>query len=675
LTRSIQKQLTRHHLTFGGLLVSVLILSAVSLSSIYSYLLFHSLAELFSIVIACCIFILTWNSRPFLTNNYLLFIGLSSLFIGLFDLLHMLAYKGMGVFPGNSPNLPTQLWIAGRYLQTAVMLLAPFLFRIRLSSRFTIVILSVISTSLILCIFVFDVFPICYVEGAGLTPFKIGSEYLLITALAVSVLLLIKIKDTFEPPVFHLLVGSSVLFAIAELAFTSYLGVYDTANLLGHLIRIVSFYLLYKAIVVTGIVSPFELIFRELRQSKQKIEQYNTGLELQVAERTKELTRSNLLLQREINERRQAEQHILRKISQLGALRAIDISIATSFDLNATLDVIVQQACIELKVEACSILLYNQNNNILSYGAGVGFRTATITGSNIPLGYGITGQAASQKILVEIPDLTTHQRFLRPDLVNNEKFVSYVGAPLIAKGKIKGVLEIFSRAKNTTDKAWYQFLETLADQAAIAIDNATLFHELESTNINLSRAYEATMEGWVKALDLRDKETENHALRVAEITVQLARIMGFEEKKLIHVRRGALLHDIGKIGIPDNILHKPGPLNKEEWNSMRQHPVHAYKMLSPIQYLHDALDIPYCHHERWDSTGYPRGLNKIEIPLAARIFTVVDVWDALCSDRPYRSAMPEADVRSYIRNQAGKQFDPEIASVFLDIPPHMLAGI
>jgi putative nucleotidyltransferase with HDIG domain len=641
----------------------------------HNYLLFHSLAELFTIVIACSVFILTRNSRHFLTNNYLLFLGLSSPFVGLFDLLHMLAYKGMGVFQGNDSNLATQLWIAGRYLQTTLLLIAPFLFRIRLNPLFTIVILSLLSASLLLCIFVFQIFPACYIEDSGLTPFKIGSEYFFISVICISIALLNRIRDQFEPPVFHLLIGSSVLFAMAELAFTSYLGVYDSVNLLGHLLRIVSVYLLYKAIVVTGIVNPFDLIFRELQQSKHRIEQYSNSLELKVIERTRELTQSNLLLQQEIDERRLAEQHILRKVSQLGALRSIDLSITTSFDLDSTLKIIAQQTCNELKMEACSILLYNRQNNMLAYAAGIGFRTESITESNIPLGHGITGQSASDKRMVEIQDITTHTTFLRHDLIHNEQFVSYVCAPLIAKGNLKGILEIFSRTKKKTNKPWHDFLETLAGQTAIAIDNATLFHELESTNLSISKAYEATMEGWIKALDLRDKETENHTLRVAEMTVQLARIMGVEESLLVHIRRGALLHDIGKIGVPDNILHKPGPLNKAEWNLMRQHPVHAYKMLSPIKYLRDALDIPYCHHERWDSTGYPRGLKENEIPLAARIFAVVDVWDALCSDRPYRAAMSPEDVLSYIDMQAGRQFDPKIASVFIDVHHLVQTGI
>lgn len=185
------------------------------------------------------------------------------------------------------------------------------------------------------------------------------------------------------------------------------------------------------------------------------------------------------------------------------------------------------------------------------------------------------------------------------------------------------------------------------------------------TNTELVLAYDTTLAGWSKALDMRDKKTEGHTLRVTEITLRLARIMGMKEDELVHVRRGALLHDIGKMGIPDSVLLKPGLLNNEEWEIMRKHPVYAYELLSPIAYLRPALDIPYCHHERWDGTGYPRGLKREDIPLAARVFAVVDVWDALRSDRPYRPAWPEEKVREYLRSQAGTLLDPKVVEVFL----------
>ncbi|HEX7619845.1 MAG TPA: HD domain-containing phosphohydrolase, partial [Anaerolineales bacterium] len=187
-------------------------------------------------------------------------------------------------------------------------------------------------------------------------------------------------------------------------------------------------------------------------------------------------------------------------------------------------------------------------------------------------------------------------------------FVSYYGVPLIAKGQIKGVMEVFNRTAIEPDSEWLDFLNSLAGQTAIAIENSTLFENLQRSNSELNMAYDATIEGWSHALDLRDKETEGHTLRVAEMTVEIALTIGLDEDELVQVRRGALLHDIGKMGVPDGILLKPGPLTAEEWVVMKKHPTYAYEMLLPIRYLHPALNIPYCHHEKWDGTGYPRGL-------------------------------------------------------------------
>jgi putative nucleotidyltransferase with HDIG domain len=201
----------------------------------------------------------------------------------------------------------------------------------------------------------------------------------------------------------------------------------------------------------------------------------------------------------------------------------------------------------------------------------------------------------------------------------------------------------------------------------VAVDNAALFDELQRANADLRMAYDTTLEGWSRALDLRDRDTEGHTRRVAELTVRLARAVGVREADLVHIWRGALLHDIGKIGIPDSILHKPGPLTDEEWEVMRRHPVYAYELLSPIEFLRPALEIPYSHHERWDGTGYPRGLRGEQIPLSARIFAVVDVYDALTSERPYRSAWPPGRALAYIREQAGTQFDPRVVEAFVHL--------
>jgi len=245
-------------------------------------------------------------------------------------------------------------------------------------------------------------------------------------------------------------------------------------------------------------------------------------------------------------------------------------------------------------------------------------------------------------------------------------------APMLAKGKLYGVLELFSYSKLKPDEEWMEFLSTLATQAAIAIDNFNLYTDLQRSNLELSMAYDATIEGWSHALDLKDKETEGHTRRVTEWTTKLARLAGLSDIDIAHIRRGALLHDIGKMGIPDNILHKAGKLTNEEWELMHQHPIFAYNMLHPIVFLRPALDIPYCHHEKWDGTGYPRNLKGTDIPYAARLFAVIDVWDAVTSDRPYRKAWSTKKALDYIKSESGKHFDPESVSLFLRLEEELI---
>ena len=356
---------------------------------------------------------------------------------------------------------------------------------------------------------------------------------------------------------------------------------------------------------------------------------------------------------------------VLRRLQNISALSEIDRAITSSFDLNITLDTLISQIIMQLDVDAADVLLLNASTQTLEFFSGQGFRTKTIERSKLRLGQSNAGRAALERVLVQVSNLQDPSNVLFTQLLVDENFVNYFGVPLIAKGQVKGVLEIFHRTPFKPDDEWLEFLKSMAEQAAIAIDNAMLFDSLTRSKMELFQAYDDTIEGWSQALDLRDKETEGHSVRVAENTVTLARLFGLDNDELMQVRWGALLHDIGKMGVPDNILLKLGPLVKEEWKLMKKHPSLAYEMLSPIRYLRLALDIPYCHHEKWDGSGYPRGLKGEEIPLAARIFAVVDVWDALTSDRPYRKAWSQEKANQYIQDGAGTCFDPQVVKKFL----------
>jgi putative nucleotidyltransferase with HDIG domain len=354
-----------------------------------------------------------------------------------------------------------------------------------------------------------------------------------------------------------------------------------------------------------------------------------------------------------------------RQLQHLASLRAVDMAINTILDLRVTLGILIDHIVSQLKVDAVNILLINSKTQTLYHAASSGFHSDLVKSTRLYIGDSLAGQAIRTRTTIHIPNLADSKIVQRTSLLTEEGFVTYFGVPLIAKGQIKGVLETFHRSPIEPDPEWRNFLETLAGQAAIAIDNSVLFEELQQTNLNLSLAYDATIEGWSKALDLRDKETEGHTLRVTEMTVQLADLLGISPTDLVHIRRGALLHDIGKMGVPDSILYKPGPLAEEEWVIMRRHPEFALDMLSPISYLRQALDIPYGHHERWDGSGYPRHLPGDQIPIAARIFAVVDVWDALISDRPYRKAFTKAAAADFIRKNSGELFDSHVVEIFL----------
>ncbi len=417
----------------------------------------------------------------------------------------------------------------------------------------------------------------------------------------------------------------------------------------------------YKIVFAGDVIPPaYEVAIRRADGTERLIETRMTFLST-AGRRTATLSTT-----RDITERKGAEEKIRRQLEHLTALSNIDQIITAVFDLRLSLSEILNHVTLELGVDAADILILTPNTQILEYVAEHGFRTQAIKHSATRLGQSYAGRVALERQLIHIPNLRDDPEALSlQTIAAGDNFVCYYGVPLIAKGRVGGVLEVWHRTAMEPDADWLDFLNTLAGQTAIAIENATLFESLQRANSELAIAYDATIEGWSRALDLRDKETEGHSLRVTELTVKLARTFGFNEADLVQVRWGALLHDIGKMGVPDEILLKPGPLTDEEWVTMKKHPDFAYEMLVPIRYLRLALDIPYCHHEKWDGTGYPRALKGEQIPLAARLFAVVDVWDALNSDRPYRLAWPTEQVRQYTQQQAGFHFDPRIVEAFL----------
>ena len=378
----------------------------------------------------------------------------------------------------------------------------------------------------------------------------------------------------------------------------------------------------------------------------------NAELDRRVEKRTAELLKA----------KRQIEQQFFR----IQALRENDLAILGTTDMRVALRTIAEQAKTQLRVDLISILLFNSPLLVLEAAVVIGAHTPELQNARVHLGETLIGRSALERHTLAFPDLSATLAIPQEDKwAQIEKLQACYSVPLIAKGNVVGVLFLGNRTGLQPDQEWLDFLDTLAGQAAMAIDSIKAFEDLQRSNYELALAYNRTIEGWSHALDLRDRETKDHTSRVTETTIMLARMAGMSEMEIMHVKHGSLLHDIGKMGIPDSILLKENPLSDEQWGIMRKHPEYAYEMLFPIEYLRPALDIPYCHHEKWDGTGYPRGLKGEEIPLAARLFAVVDVWDALCSDRPYRKGWSEEKVREYIRLQAGTHFDPQAVDLFL----------
>src|SRR5271157_2116049 len=377
-----------------------------------------------------------------------------------------------------------------------------------------------------------------------------------------------------------------------------------------------------------------------------------------------------IAVKEDITERKQAEKQLEGYAHNNATLYDLSQKILINSDLDKIYDDIHQavqnlMACDtfviallnEAKQEIAEVFLWDQDRRWPS--------------EHHPAGQGLTGYIISSGKPLRVNEWDESHTELTDSIIfgyTMEHTRSVLAVPLFQTGgQCFGMVSVQSYSSNAYTAEHEQLLVTLANQVSRAMENTQLFNDLRRSHVELSKAYDATIEGWSRAMDLRDKETEGHTQRVTELTLSMVRSMGFAEEEMTHIRRGALLHDIGKIGVPDGILYKTDELTQKEWEILRQHPTYAYEMLSPISYLKPALDIPYCHHEKWDGTGYPQGLKGEQIPLAARIFVVVDVWDAVTNNRPYRSAWSKEQALDYIKQQSGKHFDPQVVDVFLQL--------
>ena len=367
-------------------------------------------------------------------------------------------------------------------------------------------------------------------------------------------------------------------------------------------------------------------------------------------------------------ERADLYEKIEKQLNRLESLHAIDQAITSVFDIKVIFKIILDQVNKELEVDATDIFVLNSTSNMLECISNVGFRDSSgVRNTKLPLTTSIAGKVLLENKKFSIPNLDEEPLPFIQRKLSFEDFKAYYAHPLAVKGEVVGVIEVFFRRPFYPDGDWLVFFEALVTQAAVAYDSYRRYSELQRVQQNITSSFRSTLETWSKSLELHQIESHDHIRRVTDQTLQLSRAMGLDEREMPDIERGALLHDIGKIGIMDNILQKKGALTEVEWAEIKRHPQIARDLLSNVKMLENAMDIPYCHHENWDGSGYPQGLNGEEIPLPARIFAVVETFDALTSPKPYRKAWSKNEAIKYLKDEKGKKFDPEIVDRFLKI--------
>lgn len=365
-------------------------------------------------------------------------------------------------------------------------------------------------------------------------------------------------------------------------------------------------------------------------------------------------------------ERANLYQKTEKQLKRLESLHAIDQAITSVFDINVIFKIILDQVNKELDVDAADIFILNPASNMLECAGIIGFMDRGMRYTKLPLTTSIAGKVLLENQKNFISNLDEEPLLFIRNKIQIEKFKGYFAHPLSIKGEVVGVMEIFFKKPFYPSEEWIGFFESLSTQASVAYDSYRKYTDLQRMQQNVTSSFRLTLETWSISLELHDIESHGHIRRVTDDTLKLARDYGVAEEDLLNIERGALLHDIGKIGIMDNILQKKGTLTDKEWIEIKRHPQIARDLLSNVKMLEDAMDIPYCHHENWDGSGYPQGLKGEEIPLPARIFAVVETYDALTSARPYRKAWSKQETIKYLQEEKGKKFDPAIVDRFLN---------
>jgi response regulator RpfG family c-di-GMP phosphodiesterase len=365
-------------------------------------------------------------------------------------------------------------------------------------------------------------------------------------------------------------------------------------------------------------------------------------------------------------EKEGAEAELKRRLAELESLYKISTTLRIADTQVGMLKILLTETLQALNTDAGAIWYYEKTEGKL-FVAEANSWYSVFREDCVEPGQGIIGTVYSSGKPYISKDYHADSQASKKLMSNVPQGWGGVCLPIHAAEAVVAVIDVSVPQPREISPEDLKLLSSIAEMAGIAMQRITLFEELQASEAALVSAYHETIKGWANALELRDQETEGHSERVTEITLELAQKMGIKDEQLIHIYRGSLLHDIGKMGVSDTILLKPGSLDEREWEIMRQHPQYAYDLLAPIEYLKPALNIPYCHHEKFNGSGYPRGLKGDEIPLEARIFAVIDVYDALTSDRPYRLAWSKKDALKHIEKESGTHFDPQVVKLFLEL--------
>ncbi|MBL0226510.1 MAG: HD domain-containing protein [Geobacteraceae bacterium] len=612
--------------TGNALVVFIFIALALvlTLSSLYSYNLFHSMAELFCIIIAASIFVIAWNTRKLSTNPYLLFIGISYLFVAFLDLIHTLSYKGMGVFEISGANLPTQIWIAGRYLQGISLLAAPFFIDRKLKAVPVFIVYSSITLTLLLLIFS-GLFPDAYVTGSGLTTFKVTSEYVVSLVIAAAIVFLWRKKEYFDRPILILLTWSFISAIAVEMSFTLYTDVYGYSNLLGHLFKIASYYLIYAAIVKTNLKKPYESLTMEIEHRK-KFEE--------------ELRLSNTKLIDLYN--------ASSRLNTIGTCEYIYNNICDGafrlFELRMAWIGLIQPGSIHVEP-------------IASAGFDVDYLTSVrFTWGDELIGRGPAGVAIRSQSPCCM-DVEHHDFLPWREGAVKRGFKEVLGLPLTVGGHCLGVLVMCSSESGFFDENRIKRCQIFANNAASICENAQL---VEYMVFALARSAE-----------VNDQATGNHINRVGKICALLAEEMGLDHSFVGSIRVQSTLHDVGKIHTPPELLRKAGHLSSEEYDLVKHHTIYGADIIGRHPWLSMARNIAVFHHERWDGSGYPYGLKQGDIPLECRIISLADQYDALRSTRPYKESLDHETACRILLEGDGRtepsHFDPDVLAAFTRI--------